>query len=178
MKTLRQHRINFPGDWNLWLLINLTMFSGIAAWLYHGFSAVETALMQSLSLCLRILPLVFFGIVISAYLQVLLHQQQWRHMRDITGSRRYFLAITAGILTPGGPFAAVPVIASLLSAGVQFEICVTYFSAWSLLGIHRMIVWESGILGWSFSISRFLICLPLPLIAGWWAQRLNKEFLH
>ena len=47
---------------------------------------------------------------------------------------------------------------------------ITYLTAWSVLGLHRLVIWELPLLGTDFVITRFLASLPLPLVAGLFAR--------
>jgi uncharacterized membrane protein YraQ (UPF0718 family) len=76
---------------------------------------------------------------------------------------------------PGGPFAAFPVVLVLRQSGAAAGTCVAFLTAWSVLGMHRMIIWEIPWLGWRFAILRWLISLPLPWLAAWAMHHLDRR---
>ena len=49
---------------------------------------------------------------------------------------------------------------------------VAYLTAWGALSLNRLLVWEIPFFGLSLPLLRFMISLPLPLIAGLVARRL------
>jgi len=82
------------------------------------------------------------------------------------------VAAAAGLITPGGPASAFPLLALLGSAGADRGILVAYITSWALLGVQRILVWDLPFMGAEFSATRFLVCLPLPILAGVIARRL------
>jgi hypothetical protein len=51
-------------------------------------------------------------------------------------------------------------------------VMVTYITSWALLAAQRIIVWDIPLMGIEFSSLRFLVSLPLPMLAGLLARRL------
>jgi hypothetical protein len=52
---------------------------------------------------------------------------------------------------------------------------VGFLTAWSVLGLHRMIVWEIPWLGWRFALLRWVISLPLPWLAAYGIACLDRR---
>ena len=63
-------------------------------------------------------------------------------------------------------------IAVLGAAGADRGAMIAYVSSWAILGLQRILVWDVPFMGAEFSLLRFLVCLPLPIIAGLIARRL------
>ena len=84
------------------------------------------------------------------------------------------LATGLGAVTPGGPFAAFPIVYALFIAGADIGAVIAYVTAWSVIGIHRVIIWEWPLLGHEFVIVRVLTALPLPILAGALARVLAR----
>ena len=59
-----------------------------------------------------------------------------------SGLRGVLIAWPAGIVTPGGPFTSFPLVLALHKAGAAVAVTVTYITAWSVTGLHRLLVWE------------------------------------
>jgi uncharacterized membrane protein YraQ (UPF0718 family) len=81
----------------------------------------------------------------------------------------------AGAFTPGGPFVAFPIVASLWKAGTGIGPLVAFLTAWSLLGFHRILIYEGPIMGWRFVTVRILSAILAPLAVGYlatWIYRL------
>ncbi len=83
-----------------------------------------------------------------------------------SGWKGLFLASAAGAITPAGPFISMPLAAGMLRSGAAPAAVVTFLAAWSLLAVHRLIAWEIPILGASFALTRWALCLLLPVLVG------------
>jgi hypothetical protein len=64
-------------------------------------------------------------------------------------------------------------LAILAGAGADRGILVSYITSWALLGVQRMIVWDIPLMGVDFSVLRFAVSLPLPILAGYIARRIS-----
>lgn len=139
---------------------------GAVGWL-HGPGAVWEAAQQAGRMTVWVAPIVVAAVLISGYFQVLVPRavmERW--LGRGSGVRGMVLATLAGALTPGGPFAAFPLVVGLLRAGASFAVAVTFLTAWAVLGINRVLVWEIPFFGFDFVLLRLLVSLPLPFIAG------------
>jgi uncharacterized membrane protein YraQ (UPF0718 family) len=150
--------------------------SGTAVWLRDGGGAVWSATLGSLSLLAFLAPQVLAGLVIGGFLQQLLPREKVaRRLGGQSGFRGLLLACGLGLLTPGGPFTSFPLVYALYVAGADIGALVAYVSAWSLVGIHRVIVFEAPFLGIDLSLLRFLVSLPLPILAGFLARAVGRH---
>ncbi len=65
----------------------------------------------SLTLLLEVIPLIAGALLVGAYLQLLVSREYIaRLLGDQSGVRGLLIASLAGALTPGGPFAAFPLV--------------------------------------------------------------------
>jgi uncharacterized membrane protein YraQ (UPF0718 family) len=121
-------------------------------------------------LFLSVLPAVVVGFWLGGMIQVLL-PRQWvaAYAGEDSGLAGLVLATLAGSITPGGPFIAFPLVASLWKAGTGVGPLVAYLTAWSLLGFHRIIIYEGPIMGWRFTMVRLLSTVSIPPLVGWLA---------
>ncbi len=85
---------------------------------------------------------------------------------DESGMRGLIIATVAGILTPGGPFLQFPLVAALAKGGAAPGPLAAYLTAWSLISLNRVIVWELPLLGSGFTVARWTISLALPILIG------------
>jgi len=85
------------------------------------------------------------------------------------------LATAAGTITPGGPFTSFPIVHALWVAGADAGALIAYLTAWALIGLNRLIVWELPVMGAEFALVRTLVCLPLPIVAGLIARALVRS---
>ena len=154
-------------DSNFWIVFGLfVLLSGIAFG-RGGTPLLGDALGGGLRLLLR------FGLVIAlsflvAGLAETLMPREWvtAALGADSGLRGLVLASLAGIVTPAGPFVSMPLAAGMLRSGAAPAAVVTFLASWSLLAAHRLFAWEVPILGATFAITRWAICLVLPILAG------------
>lgn len=157
----------FRPDGTTFFFIGLAVCSGIAVYYLRGVEGFVTALGNGLQLLLWMLPVLVGAVLISAYVQSLIPRaamQRW--LGKDSGFRGLLLASAAGAVTPGGPFAAFPLVIALYRAGADFPVCVTYLTAWSVLGLNRVLIWELPLIGVDFVLMRLAVSLPLPIMAG------------
>ncbi|AGM41149.1 hypothetical protein SPISAL_05275 [Spiribacter salinus M19-40] len=141
----------------------------------QGLPAVVEALFGAGELMLVVLPLVVIAVLMAAYAQALIPRdlaERW--LGRGAGLKGIGLATLAGAVTPGGPFMAFPLVLGLRGVGASLPICTTYLTAWSVLGIQRVLIWELPFFGLDFVVLRLLVSLPLPLIAGLLTQWLTE----
>lgn len=148
--------------------------SGAAVAGLHGRSAFLRALDAAWELFLTVLPSLGGGVLLAGLLQTLLPRELiTRRMGAQSGLAGLVLATVAGLVTPGGPMASFPMVLVLAVAGADRGALIAYITAWALLGFQRTLVWEIPILGADFALLRIAACLPMPLLAGLFARRLN-----
>ena len=59
-----------------------------------------------------------------------------------------------------------PVVVIFAQAGAGFPQVVAFVTAWSVIGVHRMLIYEIPLMGWRFTLVRLVSSLVLPVIAG------------
>jgi uncharacterized membrane protein YraQ (UPF0718 family) len=127
----------------------------------------------SISMTLDVLPRLVAAFLLAGFVEVLMPRELIRKwIGDKSGLTGLAVASLAGALTPGGPIASFPVIAALYKLGADFGPLVAYLTAWELIALQRMVVWEVPFMGTRFVLFRLLVSLPLPLLAGMIARSL------
>jgi uncharacterized membrane protein YraQ (UPF0718 family) len=96
--------------------------------------------------------------------------------RRVSGWKGLVIAMGLGAVTPGGPMMQFPIVASLYKTGVGVGPLISYLTAWSVLGVHRVIVWEIPFLGARVVALRLVASLAFPLFAGWLSALLWREW--
>jgi len=153
----------------------LALAAGAVLAYRQGPLAVIEALGGAVELMLIVLPLIVIAVLMAAYAQALIPRdlaERW--LGRGAGLKGIGLATLAGTVTPGGPFMAFPLVLGLRGVGASLPICMTYLTAWSVLGIQRVLIWELPFFGLDFVALRLLVSLPLPLIAGLIAQWITE----
>lgn len=150
--------------------------SGCAVYVLHGSEAVFAAIHEAGAVVLAVAPQVLFGLLIGAFLQQLVpHETVSRYLGNQSRFRGLVIASALGCITPGGPFASFPIIYALFVAGADIGALIAYLTAWALIGIHRIVIWELPFMGVDFAILRFAVCLPLPILAGMLARLIVRR---
>ena len=155
------------------VLAAIALCAGITCWHYLGPSAVEQAIRSDLRLAIQILPMIVAGLMLAGLVEILVPKELVaRWLGTSSGLRGLLLATVAGAMTPGGPFSSFPIVLALQRAGADIGTMVTFITAWSVIGINRMLVWEIPFFEPDFLIIRYIASIPLPFISGLIARQL------
>ena len=150
--------------------------SGAVVWMRDGAHMVLSTMGSSLALLAYLAPQVFAGLVIGGFVQEFVPREKVaRRLGGESGMRGLALACGLGLVTPGGPFTSFPLVYALYVAGADIGALVAYDTAWSLVGIHRVFVFELPFLGPDLAALRFLASLPLPILAGILARGIGRH---
>lgn len=118
-----------------------------------------------------VLPLLVLALPMAGFLTVLVPDRFAALLfGPETGLAGHLLATLIGALIPGGPFVSFPIVLALWSSGAGPAQMVTLISAWSVLAINRVIVWEAPLMGWRFVALRLATGFWLPLASGLLAE--------
>lgn len=83
-----------------------------------------------------------------------------------SGAVGILLASAIGGLLPGGPMVAFPLALVAWEGGAGAPQMVALITAWSVLALHRVLIFELPILGGRFATMRLAVSLVLPVLAG------------
>lgn len=159
------------------LLGLVTAVVGLAAvaWWRGGMPLVRDGLGNGARMILDSGLLVVVSFLAAGLAQVLI-PREWlpRALGVDSGLRGILLATGAGLLTPSGPFVAIPIAAAMGASGAATGPLVAYVSGWGLLAVHRLVAWEIPILGTRLALTRWGVCLVLPVIAGLLARAIGR----
>lgn len=157
------------------VFVGLAVALGALCYAIGGAQAFSDALLRAKSLLLSVLPQLAGGVLIGGLVKQLVGKDTISALLGAgAGLRGLIIATAAGAVTPGGPFMTFPIACALWSAGAGAGVLVTYITAWSLLGFVKLTVWELPLMGIEFTWVRFLVSLPLPILAGLLAGRLSR----
>ncbi|MGF1649472.1 MAG: hypothetical protein ACFCUN_03385 [Hyphomicrobiaceae bacterium] len=106
--------------------------------------------------------------LVAAYCLAVLLPSAWvgRAIGAESGVLGVLIAAFAGGLLPGGPMVSFPLALALAGQGAGTAQLVALISGWSVFAIHRVISYESPLLGWRFVSVRLLASLVVPILAG------------
>jgi uncharacterized membrane protein YraQ (UPF0718 family) len=145
----------------------LAVVSGLVCFFVAGPDAFAEVVVEDLHMLARTVPRIIAAMGVAGFIWVILPRDKLtRLVGQESGWRGLVIATGAGIVTPGGPAAAFSLLAVLGGAGADRGALVAYIASWAMLGLQRVLVWDVPFMGAEFSITRLLISLPLPFIAG------------
>ena len=158
---------------SFWLFAAFAIGMGLTCYVLLGPETFDGAVSGSLELVGNTLPRVAAAQFVAGFVWAMLPRDRLSRLADSDrGLRGLVIATAAGIITPGGPTSAFSLLAIAAGAGADRGILITYITSWALLAVQRIIVWDLPFMGAEFSATRFLVCLPLPIVAGMIARRL------
>lgn len=144
-------------------LLALILF--LLLWLKDPSVAKVTA-QSGFFLFLRYSFLIIFSMLIATMIPALIPKELiLRYLGGASGWRGILLATLIGGLTPGAPYAVLPLIAGLIRQGMGLAPAVSMFCAWGLWSLSR-IPFQVAVLGGKFTFTQVLVSLPLPFVAG------------
>ncbi len=147
--------------------------SGLTCYLVLGPETFDRAVEGDIDLLRNVLPRIFAAVSVAGLVRVLLPRDKVAALLGArSGLRGLAIAALAGMVTPGGPFTAFAFMAVLRDGGIDKGTLVAYATGWSLLGIQRILVWDLPFMGADFTLLRFAVSVPLPILAGWLARKI------
>ena len=156
-----------PIGWSMIIIAVLVAVSVVLVWRRDGVQGVTEILTSDLALFGEILPRVFAGCLLGAFIaEILPHEKVSRALGPESGLKGLLIGTAFGAILPGGPFTAYPVAAALLTIGADFGAVIAMVVSWTLIGYGRAIAWELPILGADFTLWRIVLSAPIPVLAG------------
>lgn len=163
---------------SFWGFAAVAVLTGALCYAIMGPGAFSAGANKDIALILATLPRVVAALGIAGMLWVLLPREKLALLiGEDSGFKGLLIAAFGGMITPGGPSSAFALLAVLAAAGANRGPLIAYITAWSMLGLQRILMWDVPLMGADFSITRFCLSLVLPVIAGWLAARLPLK-LH
>jgi uncharacterized membrane protein YraQ (UPF0718 family) len=154
-------------DGSLLFFASLAVVSGLLVLWLKGWPTLLTAMRNAAVTLATIAPAIAIGLYLGGLAKGLADPEKIAPVLGArSGWRGLFLASALGAVTPGGPFAAFPIVYALFLAGADVGAVIAYVTAWSLIALHRVVVWELPLLGIDFTLIRVVSSLPLPILAG------------
>jgi uncharacterized membrane protein YraQ (UPF0718 family) len=83
-----------------------------------------------------------------------------------SGLKGILIASVVGGFVPAGPIISFPIVVVLYKAGAGIPQLVAFLTAWSVFAFHRVMIYESTLMGWRFSAIRLVSSLVLPPLSG------------
>lgn len=149
------------------ILGGATVLLLIIAYLRGGWDLPLEGIRAGVGLLVSIAPQLSIGFILAGLVTVMLPRDALgTFVGAESGNTGILVATAAGIATPGGPFLQFPLVAALIASGAAPGPVAAYLTAWSLMGWHRVVIWELPLLGAQYTVARFIASLALPIIVG------------
>jgi uncharacterized membrane protein YraQ (UPF0718 family) len=159
-----------------WGFAAFALLAGLACYLILGPDAFAEALADDVRMVISTLPRIVLALAVAGLVWMMLPRERLtRLIGGKSGLRGLLVATAAGVVTPGGPASAYPFLAVLAGSGADRGALVAFIVSWSMLGMQRILVWDVPFMGADFSLLRFVVSLPLPVLAGLIARRLPLD---
>jgi len=120
------------------------------------------------------LPLILSAFILAGIIEVLIpveFVQNW--LSAEAGLKGILLGTFGGMLLAMGPYAAFPIIASILASGAGLGTVVALITGWCLLGLNKA-PFETAFYGVRFFTYKLLIGIPFCIASGLLAHLAEK----
>ncbi len=128
---------------------------------------LQQGVRNSVENLVTMLPVLPLAIVTAGFISELIPQDAasaW--IGPDAGLTGILIASVAGGITPGGPFISFPLALAFMKAGAGVPQVIAFISGWSVIALHRILLFEMPLLGPWFSLLRLLSTLLIPMLAG------------
>lgn len=112
-------------------------------------------------------PRVVMALLIAGFASQILPKElvaEW--IGGASGMRGILIASLLGGFIPGGGIISFPVAVVLYKAGADIPQLVAFLTSWSVLGLHRVFIFEAPMLGVRFAAMRISASVLLPPLSG------------
>jgi uncharacterized membrane protein YraQ (UPF0718 family) len=155
----------------LWGLALLLAFIA----LLRGRTVALAGLTSALERIVSIGPRVIVALLMAGFVAKLLPSEP---IADLIGADSGFkgvlIASVSGGFVPAGPIISFPIAVVLYKAGAGIPQLIAFLTAWSVFAFHRVMIYESTLMGWRFSAIRLASSLILPPLSGLTAMGLMQ----
>lgn len=140
--------------------------AGVALYI-GGYPRLRDGVAEGGALLVSVAPQLALGFLMAGLATVLIPQAAIaRLVGEGSGIQGLVVATAAGAVTPGGPFLQFPLVAVLMRNGASEGAVAAYLTAWSLLGLQRVLIWELPVLGPTFATARWAVSMVAPVAVG------------
>jgi len=122
---------------------------------------------------IKTIPLIVGAFILAGMIEVLIpgeFVQSW--LSKEAGIKGIVLGTFGGMMLAMGPYAAFPIIASILASGAGLGTVVSLITGWCILGLSKA-PYEAAFFGGKFFVYKLLFSLPFCFAAGFLAHVLE-----
>ena len=126
---------------------------------------------------MKAIPLILAAFALGGLLQVLIPPEFFsRWLGPQKGFKGIFLGSLLGGITPGSIYLAFPLASGLLKGGAGIGTVIAYILAWDMWPIRRLPL-EMALIGWKLVLVKFILALPLSILAGFLANLIFSRII-
>ncbi|MGI6176347.1 MAG: permease [Christensenellales bacterium] len=115
---------------------------------------------------LQSLPLILCAFILAGMIEVLIPMEFIRNwLSKEAGLKGIFLGTFGGMLLATGPYAAFPIIATIMVSGAGLGTFIALIAGWCLLGLSKA-PFETAFYGVKFFTYKLLISVPFCFVVG------------
>ena len=173
--TGAQTRVSGIGARQFFIWMGVAVGAVALCWFLRGADGIAHGSANYANQMLFLLPRLVAGLLVSSFTEALIPRHviaTW--LGDKSGLKGILVATAVGILAPGGPMVAFPLVLVLRNGGASAASLVAFMTAWVTLSVHRVITWEISLIGPEIATVRYLSSLSLAIIAGLLAAPLAR----
>ena len=155
----------------------IALATGVVLYEIKGADAVVEALRDDIRVFIVFIVFLPAVLMLGSIVEVMLPKNVVERWLGVgSGFNGLAVATFAGAFTPGGPFLAFPMVLALYRAGADWAPLITYITAWSILSMPRILIFEIPFVGGELASVRYLSTLILPPIAGLLARYITRVY--
>ena len=150
----------------------------LALWaLRRATASARTALAEAGGRFVEFMPRIALAVMAAGFIGVLTPPEPVaRFIGPDSGLTGLLVASVAGGFVPGGPILSFPLVVVLYKAGAGIPQLIAFLTAWSVIALHRILIYEVAFLGWRLAAVRLISSLVLPPLAGVTAMALSSPW--
>ena len=145
----------------------LWVVAGVLAWVAHKRGLLQVAARQAFTQFLALMPRIAVALVLAGFIGKLMPSEAIAgSIGPDSGLIGIAIAALLGGFVPSGPIVSFPIIVVLRHAGAGWPQISAFLTAWSVFAFHRVMIYETALMGWRFVLTRWTSSLVLPPLAG------------
>jgi uncharacterized membrane protein YraQ (UPF0718 family) len=135
--------------------------------LRRGPAVARSGLTGALERIVTIIPRIVVALLMAGFVAKLMPGEPVAGLiGPESGLKGILIASVVGGFVPAGPIISFPIVVVLYKAGAGIPQLVAFLTAWSVFAFHRVMIYESTMMGWRFSAIRLVSSLVLPPLSG------------
>lgn len=128
---------------------------------------VGAGVRQAFDQFLFVLPRLVVGLMGAGFIAALVPPSLVEtYLGEGVGVSAYLLAYLIGALIPGGPVVGFALGVAALKAGASVPVVMVFVTAWGLVNVPRIFIWEMAMVPQRIIILRMIVSAPVPVLTG------------